>query len=75
MNFDIKVVAGVVSLLVCFAGIASTWTLLQYRIDQLEKKNAILEADIEKLSDEFRLAGEEVRCLICKSHEITCPGC
>ena len=38
MNFDIKVVAGVVSLLVCFAGIASTWTLLQYRIDQLEKK-------------------------------------
>lgn len=75
MNFDIKLIAGVVSLLICFAGIASTWALLQYRIEQLEKEHQQLAVEMKNLSLEFGRKGEEVKCLICKAHEMQCPGC
>jgi hypothetical protein len=75
MNVDTKTLATIVGLMISFAGIVSTWTLLQYRIQQVENDNAKIKEDLENLTIEFRKKGEEVKCLICEAHKMQCPGC
>ena len=76
MTFDqIRTVATIVGLLVCFAGVVSTWTMLQFRMDELEKDNKELKEELKILTVEFSKKGEEVRCLICEAHKMRCPGC
>ena len=71
----IRTFATIIGLLVCFAGVISTWTVLQFRINELEKDNAELKEEVKFLTVEFRKKGEEVRCLICEAHKMRCPGC
>jgi cell division protein FtsB len=47
----------------------------QYRIEKLEAKNEELEKELKLLRDEFHAQGERVKCLICKAHDMECPGC
>ena len=71
----IRTFATVVGILVCFAGVVSTWAIFQYRMDEIEKDNAELKEEVKVLTAEFRKKGEEVRCLICDAHKMKCPGC
>ena len=75
MNIDLKTFTTIVGLLICFSGLVSTWVLLQYRIDELEKDTQETNEELKKLTVEFRDKGQEVHCLICQAHKMQCPGC
>ncbi len=57
------------------AGVVSTWAVSQYRIDALEAETKELKAEVKLLREEFHDQGERVKCLICKAHDLECPGC
>lgn len=75
MNFDLKIVSLWVGLATSLSGIVATWTITQYRLDALEVRQQQTSNDLKSLSIELNNKGDEVRCLICKAHEIKCPGC
>ena len=75
MKLDLKTIATFIGISASLAGIAGTWTLVQYRLDQLEQDQRGLAEDIRNISENVEEKGDEVRCLICGVHDIPCPGC
>ena len=75
MNLDLKNFTTVVTLLGIGAGIAGTWAVMSYRMDTLEKRVVHLEDTLEAVQKENATQVEEVKCLICKTNNIPCPGC
>lgn len=75
MNVDMKTVAIMIGLAISLSGIVATYAVLQYRLESVEKSQEKLVGDLEKLTIELNEKGDEVRCLICKAHDIQCPGC
>lgn len=68
-------IALLLGLATVLGGAVSTWAVSQYRIEKLEAKNEELEKELKLLRDEFHTQGERVKCLICKAHDMECPGC
>jgi cell division protein FtsB len=68
-------IALLLGLATILGGAVSTWAVAQYRIEKLEAKNEELEKELKLLRDEFHAQGERVKCLICKAHDMECPGC
>ena len=62
-------------LLASGAGIVTTWALMQYRIDQLETRLDEIAVQAEALEAANAAQASEVKCLICQTHNIPCPGC
>ena len=75
MNVDLKTISIWVGLAISLSGIVATYSVMQYRLDELEKGQEKVVDDLQQLSVELNNKGDEVRCLICKAHEIQCPGC
>ena len=75
MNVDLKIVSLWVGLATSMSGIVATWSITQYRLDAMEQRQEQTADDLKSLSIELNKKGDEVRCLICKAHEIKCPGC
>jgi prefoldin subunit 5 len=74
-SVDAKTISIWVGLAISLSGIVATWSVMQYRLEEVEKQQEKLVDDLQKLSQELNRKGDEVRCLICKAHEIQCPGC
>lgn len=74
-KFDIKTVATVIGLISSLSGVIATWTLMQYRMDQLEERVQSLETKIEEGDAKLVEQAKELRCTICDVHTIPCPGC
>ena len=74
-NEDLKTISIWVGLAISLSGIVATYSVMQYRLDELEKGQEKVVDDLQQLSVELNKKGDEVRCLICKAHEIQCPGC
>jgi len=74
-NITLSQIATVIGLLASGAGIVTTWTLMQYRLDQLEVRLDAISAQTEALEKENAEQANEVKCLICQTHNIPCPGC
>jgi len=64
-----------IGLLVSFAGIVTTWSLMQYRLDQIEQEISTLQTQVSQLETDSAEQADEVKCLICRTHSIPCPGC
>lgn len=75
MNVDLKTIATFIGIAASLAGIVGTWTLMQYRLDQLENQQSDLQKELEIVHQSVEKAGLDVKCLICDAHEIPCPGC
>ena len=75
MNVDLKTIATFIGIAASLAGIIGTWTLMQYRLDQLENQQSDLQKELEVVHQAVEKAGLDVKCLICDAHEIPCPGC
>lgn len=75
MNVDLKTIATFIGIAASLAGIVGTWTLMQYRLDQLESQQEDLKKEIEIVHQSVEKAGFDVKCLICDAHDIPCPGC
>lgn len=75
MNVDLKTIATFIGIAASLAGIVGTWTLMQYRLDQLEQQQAELQKELEIVHQSVEKAGLDVKCLICDAHDIPCPGC
>lgn len=75
MNLDLKNSTTLVTLLGVGAGLAGTWAVMSYRMDALEKRVVNLEDTLEAVQKENATQVEEVKCLICKTNNIPCPGC
>ena len=75
MNVDLKTISNWVGLAISLSGIVATYSVMQYRLDELEKGQEIVVDALQQLAVELNNKGDEVRCLICKAHEIQCPGC
>ena len=75
MNVDLKTISIWVGLAISLSGIVATYSVMQYRLDELEKGQEIVVDALQQLAVELNNKGDEVRCLICKAHEIQCPGC
>lgn len=72
-------ITGLVSSLV---GVISTWTMLQHRIDELEKNSIAIEEELDQQKSEmvrmerdFNEQGRRIRCDICRAKGMECPGC
>jgi hypothetical protein len=65
----------IAGLATAIGGTVSNWAVNQYRIDEIEAQNKELERELRLLRDEFHNQGEHVKCLICKAHDMECPGC
>lgn len=74
-KFDVKTIATVIGLLSSISGVIATWTLMQYRMDQLEERVHSLETKIEEGDAKLVQQAEELKCTICSVHSIPCPGC
>jgi sensor domain CHASE-containing protein len=75
MNVDLKTIATFIGIAASLAGIVGTWTLMQYRLDQLEQQQSDLQRELEIVHQSVEKAGLDVKCLICDAHDIPCPGC
>jgi uncharacterized protein HemX len=75
MNLDLKNLSTVIALIGVGAGIAGTWAVMSYRMDELQKRVEHLENTLERVQKENEAQVEEVKCLICKTNNIPCPGC
>jgi len=64
----LKLVGAVLGVVAGVASPLGTYMVMQYRVDLLEGRVAVLEAKVEE-------AGDEVKCMICEQHEMGCPGC
>ena len=74
-SITLSQIATIVGLLASGAGIVTTWTLMQYRLDQIEVRLNTIAATTEALEQENAEQANEVKCLICQTHNIPCPGC
>ncbi len=75
MRFDLSTISQVAGLAVITSGIFATWALLKYRVDALELRVKELEVELEQQEAKNAQQVAEVKCLICKAHNIPCPGC
>lgn len=76
-----KVVA-IIGIASALLGVASTWTLLQYRIAALEEQSKHLQSEVEqtkaemhRMEEDFNAQGERLKCMICAAQSMRCPGC
>jgi outer membrane murein-binding lipoprotein Lpp len=74
-SISLSQIATGIGLLVSFAGIVTTWSLMQYRLDQIEKELSTLQTQVSQLESDSAAQADEVKCLICRTHSIPCPGC
>ena len=75
MNIDLKTLATVIGIIASLAGIIGTWSTVQYRLDEVEVKQVELSKEIKKVEEALHEKGDEVKCLICDTNNIPCPGC
>ena len=75
MSLDVKSIATWIGIAGSLGGVAGTWMLLQYRLEEVEKTQQALSIQVEALREANQETGEEVKCLICAAHNIQCPGC
>lgn len=75
MRFDLSTISQVVGLAILASGIVATWSLLKYRVDELETRVKEQEIKIEQQEAKNAQQVAEVKCLICQAHNIPCPGC
>jgi methyl-accepting chemotaxis protein len=74
-DVSLSQIATSIGLLGSFAGIVTTWHLTQYRLDQIEASIEKISSDTESLEQASEEQAAEVKCLICQTHNIPCPGC
>ncbi len=75
MNIDLKTLATVIGIVASLAGIIGTWSTVQYRLDEVEVRQAELSKEIKQVEEALHEKGDEVKCLICDTNDIPCPGC
>jgi hypothetical protein len=75
MTLDLKTFSTVITLLGVGAGLAGTWAVMTYRMEELQKRVDHLEVTLAAVQKENESQVEEVKCLICKTNNIPCPGC
>lgn len=75
MNIDLKTLATVIGIVASLAGIIGTWSTVQYRLDEVEVRQVELSKEIKKVEEALHEKGDEVKCLICDTNNIPCPGC
>jgi sensor domain CHASE-containing protein len=75
MNIDLKTLATVIGIVASLAGIIGTWSTVQYRLDEVEVRQVELSKEIKRVEEALHEKGDEVKCLICDTNNIPCPGC
>lgn len=75
MKIDLKTLATVIGIVASLAGIIGTWSVVQYRLDAVEVKQEQLSKEIQNVETALQEKGDEVKCLICHTNNIPCPGC
>jgi len=75
MNIDLKTLATVIGIVASLAGIIGTWSTVQYRLEEVEVRQVELSKEIKKVEEALHKKGDEVKCLICDTNNIPCPGC
>ena len=75
MKIDLKTFATVIGIVASLGGIIGTWSVVQYRLDEVEIRQAELSKEIKKVEESLHQKGDEVKCLICETNNIPCPGC
>ncbi len=75
LRWDPSTVSQVIGLAILASGIVATWTLLKYRVDELETRVKELESQVAAHETRNAQQVAEVKCLICQAHNIPCPGC
>ena len=75
MKIDLKTLATVVGIVASLAGIIGTWSVVQYRLDAVEQRQMQLSKEIQDVESALQKKGDEVKCLICETNNIPCPGC
>ena len=75
MKIDLKTFATVIGIVASLGGIIGTWSVVQYRLDEVEIRQAELSKEIKKVEESLHQKGDEVKFLICETNNIPCPGC
>lgn len=75
VSIVLSVLGGVVAPVATFTTMKVQQEQLTRDVDSLTDEVNSLESAVERLEAELDDAGDEVKCLICTTHELGCPGC
>ena len=70
-----KLAMAVIGLIGTLGGSGGTYAVMKYRLDAGEKERATLRADMRALDAKLDALGAKATCMICKAHDMDCPGC